>query len=70
MLADKVYGGRDSLRLGELVPTPPGRDEVLIARQALHAHRIRFRHPCKNEWVEGEAPLHPDMLRVLAALRG
>ena len=43
MLADKVYSGRDRLRLSDLVPElAPEQDEVLIGRQALHASRIRF----------------------------
>src|SRR5262249_46227063 len=46
VLADKVYGGRDSLRLSDLVPgLDPERDEVLLSRQALHASRLRFFHP-------------------------
>ena len=44
-------------------------DEVLIGRQALHAFRLRFRHPRTNEWIEAEAPLPPDMRRALEAIR-
>jgi 23S rRNA pseudouridine1911/1915/1917 synthase len=47
----------------------PADDETLIDRQALHAHRIRFRHPRRGEWVEITAPLPPDFARTLAALR-
>src|SRR5438445_13749353 len=46
VLADKIYGGRDCLRLSDLVKgLAPEADEVLMPRQALHAHRLRFRHP-------------------------
>src|SRR5262249_2653049 len=45
VLADKVYSGRDSLRLADLDPTAAERDEVILSRQALHAHRLRFGHP-------------------------
>ena len=70
VVADRLYGGRDSLRLSDLVPgLPPDRDGVLIGRQALHAFRLRFRHPRTAEWIEVEAPLPPDMRRVLDALR-
>src|SRR5262249_31850234 len=70
VLADKVYSGRDVVRLSDLAPDlDPDRDEVLLGRQALHAARIRFRHPRRGEWVEAEAPLPPDMLRTLEALR-
>jgi 23S rRNA pseudouridine1911/1915/1917 synthase len=70
VLADKLYGGRDQMRLSELVPgLPPGEDRVLIGRQALHAFRLRFRHPRTEQWVEAEAPLPDDMRATLAALR-
>jgi 23S rRNA pseudouridine1911/1915/1917 synthase len=43
VLADKVYGGRDQLRLSDVTGRMPGSedDEVLISRQALHAWRAR-----------------------------
>jgi 23S rRNA pseudouridine1911/1915/1917 synthase len=70
VLADKLYGGRDQLKLSDLAPDlPEGEDEVLIGRQALHAFRLRFRHPRTGLWVEAEAPLPADMRRVLDALR-
>jgi 23S rRNA pseudouridine1911/1915/1917 synthase len=70
VLADKLYGGRDQFKLSDLVrPLPSGEDEVLIGRQALHAFRLRFRHPRTDSWIEAEAPLPPDMRRVLEALR-
>jgi 23S rRNA pseudouridine1911/1915/1917 synthase len=70
VLADRIYGGRDSFRLLELDPKlPRDQDEVLIGRQALHAFRLRFRHPRTQLWIEAEAPLPPDMRRVLEALR-
>jgi 23S rRNA pseudouridine1911/1915/1917 synthase len=70
VLADRLYSGRAAVRLSELVTgTPAERDEVLLGRQALHAFRLRFRHPRTNEWIEAEAPLAPDIRRVLEALR-
>jgi len=70
VLADKLYGGRDQLKRSDLAPhLPEGEDEVLIGRQALHAFRLRFRHPRTGLWVEAEAPLPADMRRVLEALR-
>src|SRR5205807_6791502 len=46
VLADKAYGGRDELRLSDLVPDLElEADAVLMARQALHASRLRFHHP-------------------------
>jgi 23S rRNA pseudouridine1911/1915/1917 synthase len=70
VLADKVYGGRDRLMLSEVAPgVSPERDEVLMPRQALHAHRLRFHHPKLHEVIEAVAPLPPEFERTLTALR-
>lgn len=70
VLADKMYGGRDALRLSDVNGKMPGEgDEVLLDRQALHAYHLRFRHPRLDRWMEFEAPLPPDFLRALHALR-
>jgi 23S rRNA pseudouridine1911/1915/1917 synthase len=70
VLADKVYSGRDKLHLSDLVPgLDPAQDEVLLARQALHAFRLRFRHPREGTLLEVEAPLPEDFQKTLAALR-
>jgi 23S rRNA pseudouridine1911/1915/1917 synthase len=70
VLADKVYGGRDRVRLSDLVPgLPAEEDELLLDRQALHAFRLRLRHPRRPQILELEAPLPPDINRTLAALR-
>jgi 23S rRNA pseudouridine1911/1915/1917 synthase len=70
VLADKVYGGRDCLKLSDLVQDlAPEADEVLMPRQALHAHRLRFNHPKRPHLVEVEAPLPPEFRITLAALR-
>jgi 23S rRNA pseudouridine1911/1915/1917 synthase len=70
VLADKTYSGRDCLRLSDLGPgTPPEQDEILMPRQALHAHRLRFTHPKRNEVIEATAPLPAEFTRTLAVLR-
>ncbi|MCX7701295.1 MAG: RluA family pseudouridine synthase [Gemmataceae bacterium] len=72
ILADKAYGGRDRVTLSDLAPpgtVPPEEDQVLLSRQALHAHRIRFRHPRRQEWMEFTAPLPVDFAQTLDALR-
>jgi 23S rRNA pseudouridine1911/1915/1917 synthase len=70
VLADKVYGGRDTLRLADLVPgLDPEQDEVLLPRQALHASRLRFLHPKRREVIQAEAPLPAEFRKTLAALR-
>lgn len=70
VLADKLYGGRDKFTLRDLDPRVSAEnDEVLLERQALHAFRLRFRHPKKGTWLEVEAPLPADMRRLLELLR-
>jgi 23S rRNA pseudouridine1911/1915/1917 synthase len=70
VLADKVYGGRDCVKLSDLVPhMDPAADEVFLARQALHASRLRSFHPRIRQMIEAEAPLPPDFETMLAALR-
>lgn len=69
VLADKLYGGRAQLAVRDLAPDAPDGDAVLIGRQALHAFRLRFKHPRTEQWIEAEAPLPADMRRTLEALR-
>jgi 23S rRNA pseudouridine1911/1915/1917 synthase len=70
VLADKVYGGRDCLRLSDLAAgLDPSADEMLLSRQALHAHRLRLRHPRRGNLLEVEAPLPAEFRRTLEALR-
>jgi 23S rRNA pseudouridine1911/1915/1917 synthase len=70
VLADKMYGGRDCLRLSDVVAgLHPEADEVLMPRQALHASRLRFHHPRRGIFIETEAPLPSEFHRTLAALR-
>ncbi len=70
VLADKLYSGRDCLRLSDLAAgIDPQNDEVLIGRQALHAHRLRINHPKLKKVIAVEAPLPPEFSRTLDALR-
>jgi 23S rRNA pseudouridine1911/1915/1917 synthase len=75
VLCDKLYGGRSEITRGQLRsghPAPPpveGDGEVMLARQALHARRIRLQHPVSGDSIEFEAAVPHDMLAVLTALR-
>lgn len=70
VLADKIYSGRDCLRLSDLIPNlSPAADKILMPRQALHAHRLRINHPRLRQVIAVEAPLPPEFQRTLAALR-
>jgi len=68
VLADKLYSGRDRVRLSDLKPDI-AEDAPLTERQALHAHRLRLRHPRTGALLELEAPLPADVARTLEALR-
>jgi len=69
IVADKAYSGRSVMTVGELDPAAEEPDEPLISRQALHAHRLRIRHPRIHDWMRFEAPIPADMQRVLGMLR-
>jgi 23S rRNA pseudouridine1911/1915/1917 synthase len=70
ILADKVYSGRDRLRLSDIVAgLEESADVELLSRQALHAHRLRLRHPRTGALLEVEAPLPEEFQRTLEALR-
>lgn len=42
---------------------------ITFPRQALHAHRLAFRHPVSAQPLSFEAPLPPDMAQLIARLR-
>ena len=69
VVADRQYGSRDRMTLQEMARGKADRDEVLIARQALHAARLRVVHPTTRRPLVFEAPLPDDMVRLLEALR-
>jgi 23S rRNA pseudouridine1911/1915/1917 synthase len=81
VLCDRLYGGRGRLKITELeliprgqigqhIPTlGPGEVRPLLARQALHAHRLALTHPKSCERIQFEAPLPTDFTRTLDALR-
>jgi 23S rRNA pseudouridine1911/1915/1917 synthase len=68
ILCDRQYGGRSRITRGE-IRRDPADETVLLERQALHARRLRFRHPMSGAVLEIEAPLPGDMAAVLAELR-
>lgn len=75
-----VTGRRNQIRLhaqlaghpliGETSYRDPGRSSgVRFDRQALHAHRLGFRHPVDGRDVTFEAPVPPDLAKLLRFLR-
>ncbi len=77
VLCDKLYGGRSQLTAGELRTWCRNKnaacgladDAVLLARQALHAHRLCITHPTSGEELEVTAPIPADMQELLLVLR-
>ena len=70
VLADKTYSGHNAFRLSDLVPNlEKEKDEVLLGRQALHALRLRLFHPKTKAPLAVEAPLPPEFVKTLDALR-
>ncbi len=65
VLCDRLYGGRAQISLGEIAG---GSDDgnIVLRRQALHARRLKLKHPKTGSDLEFEAPLPEDMERTLA----
>jgi 23S rRNA pseudouridine1911/1915/1917 synthase len=68
IVADDMYGGK-LVYPWQLADAEPAVQEPLLGRVALHAFGIEFKHPTTEKMVQFEAPLPPDMNRLLDALR-
>jgi 23S rRNA pseudouridine1911/1915/1917 synthase len=68
VLCDRLYGGRAQITRGEIERRRED-DIILLDRQALHARRLKIRHPMTQQPLEFEAPLPDDLQTTLAALR-
>ncbi len=81
VLCDRDYGrrevftsedlrrGLELFRRGALPAGPAGPAAPILARQALHAWRLAFRHPLSGARLALEAPLPADLLAVLEPFR-
>lgn len=81
VLCDRLYAGRNPKKIfpRDLIPhqlagqdaasAVEGDEEPLLARHALHAHRLSLNHPLTHKPLQFEAPLAADMEKTLAALR-
>lgn len=68
VLCDRLYGGRSCITRGELLGRVAD-GEIVLDRQALHAHRLTLAHPVTGQAISFEAPLPADLQRTLACLR-
>lgn len=66
---DVSGGGANGHARGAVAGAIAAGDEVLLARQALHARSLRFVHPITREVVTFEAPLPADMQKTIDLLR-
>jgi 23S rRNA pseudouridine1911/1915/1917 synthase len=65
IVGDSVYGANRARDL-------PGRISAAVRelqRPFLHSQRIEFRHPRSGEWLSFSAPLPPELLKFLSAIR-
>jgi 23S rRNA pseudouridine1911/1915/1917 synthase len=76
ILCDRLYAGHAQVRLGQLLrravrglPARPEDAECVLDRQALHAAQIEFEHPKTRERLKIEAPIAPDLARVVDILQ-
>jgi 23S rRNA pseudouridine1911/1915/1917 synthase len=68
IVADDMYGGKP-VYPWQLKNTDPAPEAPIIARCALHAWTISFKHPTTEKIVSFEAPLPDDMQNLLDMLR-
>jgi 23S rRNA pseudouridine1911/1915/1917 synthase len=69
IMGDETYATGFKTKAGRL--GDDARDALeALGRQALHAAVLGFTHPMTGETLRFEAPLPPDMARLVAALRG
>lgn len=76
VLCDRLYAGHTRITRGEILKRmarkqahQEGDDEVVLARQALHARRIEFTHPSTGEKLTIESPIPADIANTLEILR-
>ena len=68
IVADDTYGGK-LVYPWQLQDSEPAVQEPVIARVALHAHTLEFKHPTTEKYVKFEAPLPEDIQNLLDMLR-
>jgi 23S rRNA pseudouridine1911/1915/1917 synthase len=70
--ADAMYGGGEAVTMSDIAGKKGAAAEgeaPVMARQALHARAIRFAHPISGQEMTIDAPLAPDMVKLLEVLR-
>jgi len=68
VVGDDMYGGKMLYRW-QIEDTEPKPQEPIMARCALHASTLEFKHPASGEVMKFQAPLPEDMQNLLDCLR-
>jgi 23S rRNA pseudouridine1911/1915/1917 synthase len=75
VLCDRLYGGGKMITQEAILGKQPVSfsgetitGTVLLSRQALHAHKLRFTHPQTGKEIEITAPIPPDIQSVVDCL--
>lgn len=76
ILCDRLYAGHSQVRFGQLLrravrglPARPEDSQCVLERQALHAAQIEFEHPKTQQRLTIQAPIAPDLARVVDILQ-
>ncbi len=77
VLCDKLYAGQSRMTIADCrtrsrsphLAKEREADEILLERQALHAHRVSFAHPVSGKQMEICAPVPDDIQQLLLILR-
>lgn len=69
VLCDRLYSGRARVSIGDFSGKSAEKDELILERQALHAHRLKFAHPTTGKAIECIAKLPDDLKRTLECIR-
>lgn len=67
VLCDPLYAGHRRITAADLsTKSSADKEDVILDRLALHARRIRIRHPSTQEQMEFEADIPPELESVMA----
>ena len=69
VLCDRLYSGRARVSIGDFSGKTRESEDLILERQALHAHKLKFAHPISGESIECTAELADDMKRTLECIR-